>query len=353
MSESLWQRLTGDVPRRALLALGGLLLLLLAAPFLLRLAPAGDYWLSLLILVVYFSYIGQAWNIMMGFAGQLSLGHALYLGLGGYVAAALYVNLGIGPWLGVFIAVAAAMLAGGLIGFLGFRFSLAGVYFALLTIAFAEFTRILFDHFTWVGGSGGLFLKVEADGSAFNLQGSPLLFYYVILALAAGAFVLCRFLLTSRLGHYWLAVREDPEAAQAAGIAVLRTKMLAVLISAGLTAVGGVWSAFYYKSLFPEAAFAMGRSIEVTLAPIIGGLGTLFGPILGSALLVGLGDLFTTLAEILANDYGVKAAGLKQIGYGIALLLIVMFRRDGVWPWLARRLGFERRPADDAGEGRP
>ncbi|HKU99721.1 MAG TPA: branched-chain amino acid ABC transporter permease [Vineibacter sp.] len=343
MTKTVWQRLTDGVPARALGALGLLAALLLAAPFLLRVMPAGDYWLSILILVVYFSYIGQAWNIMMGFAGQLSLGHALYLGLGGYVAAALYVNLGVGPWLGVFVAIAAAMLAGGLVGFLGFRFSLAGVYFALLTIAFAEFTRILFDHFKWVGGSGGLFLKVEADGSAFNLQGSPLLFYYVILALAAAVFVLCRWLLTSRLGYYWLAIREDPEAAQAAGINVLRTKLLAVLISAGLTAVGGVWSAFYYKNLFPESAFAMGRSIEVTLAPIIGGLGTLFGPIVGSALLVGLGDLFTTLAEYLANTWGIKAAGLKQIGYGVALLLIVMFRRDGVWPWLARHLGYDRR----------
>jgi branched-chain amino acid transport system permease protein len=181
---SIRQRLTDGVPRRALGALAALALLLLVAPALLRLLPAGDYWLSILVLVIYFSYIGQAWNIMMGFAGQLSLGHTLYLGLGGYVAAALYVNLGIGPWIGVFVAITAAMLAGGIIGYLGFRFSLAGVYFALLTIAFAEFTRILFDHFKWVGGSGGLFLKVEPEGSPFNLQGGPLLFYYVILALA-------------------------------------------------------------------------------------------------------------------------------------------------------------------------
>jgi branched-chain amino acid transport system permease protein len=344
---TLRRRLLHGVPQRALAALGILALLLLGAPWLLRMVPGGDYWLSILILIVYFSYVGQAWNIMMGFAGQLSLGHAIYLGLGGYVAAALYVNLGIGPWLGVFVAVAAAMLAGGVVGFLGFRFSLAGVYFALLTIAFAEFTRILFDHFTWVGASGGLFLKVEPD-DAFNLQGSPLLFYYVILALAAAAFVLCRWLLTGRLGFYWLAIREDPEAAQAAGINVLRYKMLAVLMSAGLTAVGGVWSAFYYKNLFPESAFSMGRSIEVTLAPIIGGLGTLFGPIVGSALLVGLGDLFTALAEWLANNFDIKTAGLKQIGYGLALLLIIMFRRDGVWPWLSRRLGFERRAEDDS-----
>ncbi len=121
----------------------------------------GKYGLSVLILVLYFAYVGQAWNIMMGFAGQLSLGHALYAGLGGYIAAGLFFHYGIGPWAGVFVAVAAASLAGAIVGYLGFRFSLAGVYFALLTIAFGEFTRIAFDHWSWAGGSGGLFLKVD------------------------------------------------------------------------------------------------------------------------------------------------------------------------------------------------
>ena len=126
----------------------------------------------MLILVLYFAYVGQAWNIMMGFAGQLSLGHALYAGFGGYVAAGLYTHYGIGPWAGVFAAVAAAVAAGGIVGYLGFRFSLAGVYFALLTIAFGEFTRIGFDNWPWAGGSGGMFLKVERDVSDLaNLRG--------------------------------------------------------------------------------------------------------------------------------------------------------------------------------------
>lgn len=320
---------------RATAGLAILLALLLAAPALL-----GGYGLSVLILILYFAYVGQAWNIMMGFAGQLSLGHALYAGLGGYIAAGLYFHYGIGPWLGIFAAVAVAVAAGSIVGYLGFRFSLAGVYFALLTIAFAEFTRIGFDNWEWTGGSGGLFLRVERGVvDLADLRGGPVMFYYVILALAAGAFVLCRLLLESRLGRYWLAIREDAEAAQAVGVPVLRCKMAAVMISAALTAVAGVWNAFYYNNLFPETAFAMGRSIEMTLAPIIGGLGTLFGPFVGAVVLTGLGEVFTAAGDRL------DIPGIKQIFYGLALLLIVMYRPAGVWPWLAARLGLaERRP---------
>ena len=320
---------------QAMVGLAVLLVLLLAAPALL-----GGYGLSVLILILYFAYVGQAWNIMMGFAGQLSLGHALYAGLGGYVAAGLYFHYGIGPWIGIFAAVAAAVAAGAVVGYLGFRFSLAGVYFALLTIAFAEFTRIGFDNWKWTGGSGGLFLRIERNVvDLANLRGGPVLFYYVILALAVGAFVLCRALLESRLGRYWLAIREDAEAAQAVGVPVLRCKMAAVMISAALTAVAGIWNAFYYNNLFPETAFAITRSIEMALPPIIGGLGTLFGPFVGAVVLTGLGEIFTEIGQQL------NIPGIKQIFYGLALLLIVMYRPAGVWPWLAARLGLsDRKP---------
>ncbi len=326
------RRLTDGVPPRALWALAILLAVLLVAP-----AVLGKYGLSVLILILYFAYVGQAWNILMGFAGQLSLGHALYAGLGGYVAAGLFFHYGIGPWAGVLIAVAAAVAAGAIVGYLGFRFSLAGVYFALLTIAFSEFTRLAFDHWDWVGGSGGLFLKVDARVDIWNLRGGAVLFYYLILILAVGAFVLCRALLESRLGRYWLAIREDAEAAQAVGVPVLRCKMIAMMISAGLTALAGVWNAFYYNNLFPETAFAMGRSIEITLAPIIGGLGTLFGPVVGAVVLTGLGEVFTDASEYF------HIPGMKQIFYGLALLVIVIYRPAGVWPWLAERLGFGER----------
>jgi hypothetical protein len=198
----------------------GMALLVLAALGL-AVAPfvADRYLVSVLTTVLWFAYVGQAWNVMMGFSGLLSLGHALYVGLGAYVSAALFVHFGIGPWAGMVLAMLVAVVAGCVIGFLGFRFGVKGVHFALLTIAFAEVARIGFDHITWVGGSGGFFLPVEAGASdPLNLRGSPVLFYYVALALVVGALFLSRALLHSRLGYQWLAVREEPDAAEASGV---------------------------------------------------------------------------------------------------------------------------------------
>jgi branched-chain amino acid transport system permease protein len=322
---------------------GRVLGLLLLFGFVVAPVMADRYLLSVLILVFYFAYLGQAWNLLMGFAGQLSLGHALYLGLGAYTATALWTMFGIGPWLGVFVAIPVATTAGLLIGWLGWRFAIEGVYFALLTIAFAEFTRIGFDNWQVTGGAGGLFLPVngEAAGKWWNLGGGPLLYYYLSLTLATAATVLIAALRQSPLGYRWLAVREDPEAAQAVGINIFRARMLAMLISSGMTAVGGVFYGFYYRNLFPSQVFDISRSIELILAPIIGGLGTVFGPIVGAIVLTPLGEALTALVQRL----GVNAPGAKAIFYGLTLMAIISLQPNGVWPWLARRLGLDR-PAE-------
>lgn len=319
---------------------GKTLSLLLLAAFLLIPVVADRYLLSVLILVFYFAYLGQAWNLLMGFAGQLSLGHALYLGLGAYTATALWTLFGIGPWIGVFIAIPVAAAAGMFIGWLGWRFSIEGVYFALLTIAFAEFTRIGFDHLQITGAAGGLFLPItgEAAGKWWNLGGGPLLYYYLALALAVAATILVARLRQSPLGYRWLAVREDPQAALAAGINVFRARMMAMLISSGMTGVGGVFYGFYYRDLFPSQVFDISRSIELILAPIIGGLGTVFGPIVGAIVLTPLGEALTDLVQRL----GLNAPGTKAIFYGITLMIIISLKPNGLWPWLARHLKLDR-----------
>jgi branched-chain amino acid transport system permease protein len=297
---------------------------------------ANNYVLSVATLFLFFAYAGQAWNIMMGFAGQLSLGHSLYLGIGGYAAAALYFHYGIGPWAGLWFSIVLCVLLGASMGALAFRYGVSGVYFTLLTIAFAEFTRIGFDHFDWVGGSGGMFLKVGQRDHVdlFNLRGTPVMFYYVILALAAAAFALSAWLLRGRAGYYWQAIRENEDAAQALGIHTFRWKILAVVISAAMTALAGVFSAFYYNNLFPEQLFHINRSIEIILGPVIGGIGTLFGPILGAALLILLADGATELVGAL----GWEVPGVKQLIYGVVLLVVVTCLPHGVWPLLARKL---------------
>lgn len=329
-------RLLHGVPKRALILLGLLLAFLLVAPLF-----VGNYFLSVLILVLYFAYTGQAWNVMMGFAGQLSLGHSLYVGLGAYTAAALYVHFGIGPWAGVWIAILISMAAGLVIGFLAFRFGIGGVYFALLTIAFAEFTRVGFDHFMWVNGSGGFFLPVTqySVNDPLNLRGSPTMFYYILLTITVLAFIFCRWLLTGRIGYYWLAIREEPEAAQTLGINIFRYKMIAVAISSGMTALSGVFFAFYYNNLFPEQIFSMNRSIELILGPIIGGVGSLFGPILGAFVLTALAEALNDIMVAL----GYELPGVKLVFYGFCLLFVVMWLPNGIWPPLRKWLKLEDR----------
>ena len=229
------------------------LLAVLVAALIVLPHVVNSYVLSVAIVILYFAYTGQAWNVMMGFCGQLSLGHALYVGIGGYAAAALFVHYGIGPWVGMWAAMASCVAVGAVIGLLAFRFGICGVYFALLTIAFAEFTRIGFDHWEWLGGSGGFFVPVAQRkfDDVLNLRGSPTMFYYVLLALDIAAFAVCAWLLRTRIGYYWLAIREDPEAAQALGVNTFLYKMLAVLISSAMTSLAGVFFAFYYSTLFP------------------------------------------------------------------------------------------------------
>ncbi len=301
---------------------------------------AGDYLLTVFILILYFAYVGQAWNVMMGFVGQLSLGHALYVGLAGYVSAVLFKELGVGPWIGLLAAIPIAMVAGAVIGFLALRFGVTGVYFAILTIAFAEFARIGFDHLDIVNGSGGLFLPVSAQtaNDLWLLRGSPTMFYYVILAATLVALVLCRLLIRSRMGYFWQAIREDEEAARAAGIDTFRYKMAAVVISAGMTAFAGVFYTFYYNNLFPEQVFNISRSIEIIVGPIIGGVGSLLGPVVGAFLLTGLAEGLNSVLGAL----GVDLPGAKQVLYGVCLLFVIIALPGGVWPWLARHLRITR-----------
>ena len=324
-------RLADEAPRRALVLLAAFVAVLLVAPALLD-----RYLLSVFFLIFWFATVGQAWNIMMGFCGQLSLGHALYVGLGGYIDALLWVKFGVSPAIAILPAMAVAMAFGAVIGWLGFRFGIEGVYFALLTIAFAEVARIGFDNWSFVGGAAGFFIPVSPVASPVNLRGGPMLFYYVALAMMVVAFIVCAALRRSRLGHAWLAVREDAEAARALGIDVFRAKMAAVLVSSAMTAVAGVVYAFYQNNLFPSQTFDIARSIEMILAPIIGGLGTLFGPILGAFILTPLGQMLIALVEKIA---GRAIPGVNLVFYGAALMVIIWVSPNGVWPWLKKKLG--------------
>jgi len=329
-----------EAPARSRRALGVLALVLVLLPLV-----ADRYLLTTLILVLTLACLGQAWNIMMGFAGQLSLGNALYVGLGAYTGAVAYQFFGISPWLGMAAAIVVCVAAATVIGWLAFRFGISGTYFALLTIAFAEFTRIGFENFPWVGGAAGFFIRVTSGRTDWvNLRGGPAMFYYVALGLAALAFAVSAWLLHGRAGYYFRAIRDNEEAARAAGIDTFRYKLFAVQLAAALTALAGVFHAFYYSNLFPDQVFNISRSIEIVLVPIIGGIGTLFGPVLGAVLLT----LLSELLNAALGAFGIDVPGIKQMLYGVLLGLSIMFMPNGAWPAIARRLGLLRRAPEPA-----
>ena len=300
---------------------------------------ADDFQLSVLALVFLFAYVGIAWNLMMGFAGQLSLGHALYFGVGAYTVAVLAGKYGLTPWIGMPAAFAISSAAAALVGALGFRFAVRGVYFALLTIALAEFTRIVFEHWDYVGKTGGFFLRALGpdDRPLITLRGGASFFYYALLVTMALGWALSAALVSSRIGYYWRAIREDEDAARAIGVPAFRMKVLAAAVSGGLTGIGGGWFGLLGGSLFPESVLGMRMSIDMIIAPIVGGLGSLFGPILGALIIIPLSEL----SKELAQHYNVN--GLNFLVYGALLLAIVLFAPNGLWPPLSRLLRLQVR----------
>ncbi len=314
-----------------------------AAAFTLALAMvpafANEYHLSVAALIFLSAFVGIAWNLMMGFAGQLSLGHALYFGVGAYIVAILSERYGVTPWLGMVAAFGATAALGAAIGALGFRFAVRGVYFALLTIAFAEFARILFEHWEFVGRSGGFYLKALApqNNPFISLRGDAYFYYYALLVLLVAGWALSMVLVRSSIGYRWRAIREDEVAARALGVRAFRLKLLVVAISGGLTGVAGGWFGLIGGSLFPDSVLGMRISIDMIIAPIVGGMGTLFGPILGAFIIIPLNEWSRDLAQSLSIN------GLNLLVYGLLLVAVIIIAPGGCWPWLARKLRLAER----------
>jgi ABC-type branched-subunit amino acid transport system permease subunit len=297
---------------------------ILVPPFMNR------YLISVLIMLLFAALFAQAWNVMMGYAGQLSLGHALYLGLGAYLAGGLFVHFVLTVWLGLLIGVVVSALVASALVALTSRFRVTGVYFALITLAVAEFTRVGFSHLDWFGGTGGLFLSkgVGLQGDIINLRTSPLVFYYVILFATFLSLAITCILLRTRIGYYWRAIREDRETAESLGVPLLRYELLAASISAAMTSVGGTLLAFYMNQLYPNSFFSIDQSIGMMVVAIVGGVGTLVGPFLAAVVLSFLGEATTALASMLNLN------GTKQLTYGLILLFVLIWMPEGMWPWL-------------------
>ena len=287
--------------------------------------------LNFLIVALMIALAGQGWNILGGYGGQYSFGHAAFFGTGAYVTAILQMRYGINAWVGFVAGIAAGAALGAVLGALTFRSGLRGSYFALVTLAFAEVLRIIASVAPITGAGVGTLIKLDLGLRSFQFQ-SRAPFYWIILTLVGISLVTVQLIERSRFGVWLVAVRENEDAARALGVNANGVKLAAMTISAAMTAAAGCFYAQYF--LFVDAGIAYGTwiSIQALLTPIIGGVGTVFGPLLGALVVKSLGEA----AKLVAGD----APGLDLIIYGAVLVLVIWFAPRGLIGGLAhtRRL---------------
>jgi len=283
---------------------------------------SNSYALHLLIIILFHAVLSEAWNILGGFAGQFSLGHAAFFGLGAYSSTLLFISWRTSPWLGMFIGAGFAVASSLFIGFLCFR--LRGPFFSLVTIAFGEVLRLLFLNWgALTGGPVGLLVPLMGD-SPINFQFlSRKPYYYIIFFIMLAVTCVTYKIRNSQIGLYFIAIREDEDAAQSLGIDIVRYKLIALAVSVFFTAIAGTFYAQYILFLHPDSAMSLDFSVEIALPAIIGGMGTICGPLIGSFIL-------TPISEFIRALLGGGYAGVYLIIHGGILILTVLSAPSGV-----------------------
>ena len=286
------------------------------------------------VLALFYAFIGQAWNIAGGFAGQLSFGHVVFFGAGAYASTILQMRFGFNPWLGLPASAVAGALVGWVIAVLSFRAGLKGSYFALITLAFAEVLRIVANSVEITGG--GLGMLIPAKRSAANFQFPERIgFYYLILALTVASVAVALWLQRSRFGAQLAAIRENEDAARALGIDTYTEKVKVMMLSGAIAGLGGCFFAQYFLYIDPTIVFGVDKSVEMLLVSMIGGAGTVYGPLLGAILLAAVSDLTRAVFDV---------QGLSLVIYGALLVVIIAFLPHGLID-LLQRLGRRRTAA--------
>jgi branched-chain amino acid transport system permease protein len=300
------------------LLLGVLLIAVLVFPWIFRL----PYHRDLAIKILLYALLAQAWNILAGYCGQISLGHAIFFGAGAYTGSVLQLAAGWNPWAGLLAGVAVAVGLSQVIGYPCFR--LRGHYFAIATIAVGEIVQTLAINWEFIGGARGLTLPIQKDSLvAFQFHSSKYAYYYIILAVAALCFWVTWRIERSRLGYYLRAIREDPGAAQSVGIPITTYKLVAMAISAAFTAAGGSFYTQYVLYLDPDSVFPLSLSILICLLAVVGGTGTLWGPLVGAALMI-------PLSEFTRIQFGGTGSAVDLLIYGALLTIVAVFQPAGL-----------------------
>ena len=302
---------------KGLLPIVGVVAALAAVPLVIH----SNVVLNFLVVTLMIALAGQGWNILGGYGGQYSFGHAAFFGTGAYVTAILQVHYGVNAWIGFAAGIVAGAAVGAIIGGLAFRAGLRSSYFALVTLAFAEVLRILASVAPITGAGVGLLVKLDLRAQSFQFQ-SRAIFYYVILALVGVSLVIAQLLERSRFGTWLIAVRENEDAAMALGVDAIAVKLAAMVLSAAITAAAGCFYVQYFLFINSGIAYGTWISIEALLTPIIGGVGTVFGALVGALLVKSLGEG----VKLVTGD----VPGLDLMIYGAVLIVVIRFAPRGL-----------------------
>jgi branched-chain amino acid transport system permease protein len=293
----------------------------------------GRFYVDLVLTTMILAIFALSLELLVGHVGLVSFGHAAFFGVGAYTSTLLLLRAGVSPWLGMLAGGALAAAFGLFQGYLSFRYGLRGPYFSLVTLAFAEMLRVVAVNAKAVGGSLGLVVPTGVPAPWLFVFGGKLPYYYVILGMTGVALLITAGVARGRLGYALIAVRENEDAAEAAGVNALGSKLAAMALSSFLTALGGTFYAQYFAYIDPTITFGPAISIQALLPAIVGGAGTVLGPLLGSFALTPISELTRAVLR--------GRAGADIMLYGLILVLVISFLPQGLMGW--RRA--VRRPA--------
>ena len=295
------------------------LLLLLLFPLVIT----QTYLIHVMILVFMFGMLGVAWNIMGGYAGMFSFGQAAFFGIGAYTSSFLLVTFHVNPWIGLMAGGVVAALMAAAIGYP--CSNLRGHYFAIATIAFGEIVRIHFNNWKLVNAAEGITIPMMDESLAnFMFHSSKLPYYYIMLAFLLLALVICYFVANSKMGYYFRAIKESHDVAEVLGVNVVRYRLIAIMVSAFLSAMAGTFYAQYILYIDPESVMLLAISIQIVLISMLGGAGTIMGPVIGAAILL-------PISELTRIWLGHRGTGVDMLIYGFLITLISVYQPQGIW----------------------
>lgn len=286
---------------------------------------AGHHLLTVAIVALHMAYMALAWNVAAGYAGQFSLGHSLFLGIGAYTSTMLYLELGLTPWIGMFAGGVLAGVTGVGFALVVFRYKVRGIFFALVTLGAMEVAKGVADNWDFIKGPVGILLTMQnAPRDFFFLERAP--YYYVALVMVVAMIAITLAIERARLGQYFLAVREDEQAAEASGVDTYRYKTVAIGLSAALTAFAGTFYAQFYLYISPESLLIFEPQLNMMLGTMVGGAGTALGPVLGSLLFSGIGEALRNLP--FENTRQVVI--VSKMIYAVLLIVILIYLPGGL-----------------------